>query len=109
MNRNISILLVTNWTDAGERGRVCLIFAGKALRDDKMCMSRIGIKEGDTMHAFYKNPPESTTNSNSGGSTSPSQNPTAEDDDDFDELARYFLPLAGSLLSMQFHILFCLL
>merc|ERR1711953_1409449 len=80
---------LTHWTDAGERGRVCLIFAGKALRDDKMCMSRIGIKEGDTMHAFYKNPPESTTNSNSGGSTSPSQNPTADDDDDFDELARY--------------------
>ena len=33
-----------NWADSSERQRVCLIYAGKALRDDKVKMSRIGLK-----------------------------------------------------------------
>ena len=67
-------------------------------------MRRIGLKEGDTMHAFYKNEPEPNNNRTENGS-SQSRNGAGEsrndqfDDDDFDELARYFLPLAGSLLS----------
>jgi hypothetical protein len=99
---------LTNWSDADERGRVCLIFAGKALRDDRIVMARIGIKEGDTMHAFYKN--NSTTESNSTSTNSDTTSATStqnnEDDEDFDELARYFLPLAGSLLIMTwFYVL----
>ena len=90
---------MSNWSNAEERDRVCLIFAGKALRDDTIRMSRIGLKEGDTMHAFYKNPPDPTTQSNRGQGQSSNQGQSFDDEDDFDELARYFLPLAGSLLS----------
>jgi hypothetical protein len=32
------------------------------LKDEKAKMSRIGVKDGDTMHGFYKTlPPETTT------------------------------------------------
>ena len=97
---------VSNWSNEDERKRVCLIYAGKALRDDKIQMRRIGLKEGDTMHAFYKNEPEPNNNRTENGS-SQTRNGAGDnrsdqfDDDDFDELARYFLPLAGSLLSMH--------
>ena len=52
------------------------------------------------MHAFYRSPENERTNNNpSSGASSNSQNvPPQPDGDDFDELARYFLPLAGSLL-----------
>lgn len=75
------------------------------MRDDKIQMRRIGLKEGDTMHAFYKNEPEPNNNRTENG-PSQTRNGAGDnrsdqfDDDDFDELARYFLPLAGSLLSM---------
>ena len=57
------------------------------------------------MHAFYKNEPEPNNNRTENG-PSQTRNGAGDnrsdqfDDDDFDELARYFLPLAGSLLSM---------
>lgn len=86
-----------------ERQRLCLIYAGNPLRDDSIKMSQVGLKEGDTMHGFYKSaPPESesagssTSNNNTGNSTFQSD----LEEDDFDELARYFLPLAGSLLGL---------
>jgi len=99
-----------NWTDTAERSRVCLIYAGKALRDDRVKMSRIGLKEGDTMHAFYRNVEERSNNngesSQSAPTSSSSSTPSSPDGDDFDELARYFLPLAGSLLVMTwFYVL----
>ena len=103
-------LSVSNWSNEDERKRVCLIYAGKALRDDKIQMRRIGLKEGDTMHAFYKNEPEPNNNRTENGSNQ-SRNGAGDnrsdqfDDDDFDELARYFLPLAGSLLSMHTYII----
>jgi len=102
---------LSNWSNEDERKRVCLIYAGKALRDDKIQMRRIGLKEGDTMHAFYKNEPEPNNNRTENGSNQ-TRNGAGEsrndqfDDDDFDELARYFLPLAGSLLIMTwFYVL----
>jgi len=99
-----------NWTETTERQRVCLIYAGKALRDDRVRMSRIGLKEGDTMHAFYRNVEERNNNQNgessSSQSTSTSATASTPEGDDFDELARYFLPLAGSLLVMTwFYVL----
>jgi len=96
-----------NWADTSERRRVCLIYAGKALRDDKVKMSRIGLKEGDTMHAFYRSPENERNNNPSSGASGNTQNvPPPPDGDDFDELARYFLPLAGSLLVMTwFYVL----
>merc|ERR1711953_433037 len=94
-----------NWTEPAERRRVCLIYAGKALRDDKIKMSRIGLKEGDTMHAFYRNVEEPSTNDND-ESTSEERGNNPPEGDEFDELARYFLPLAGSLLVMTwFYVL----
>lgn len=104
---------LSNWSNEDERKRVCLIYAGKALRDDKIQMRRIGLKEGDTMHAFYKNEPEQNNNRSENGSNSQTRNGSGGDsrndqfdDDDFDELARYFLPLAGSLLIMTwFYVL----
>merc|ERR1712227_624763 len=102
---------LSNWSNEDERKRVCLIYAGKALRDDKIQMRRIGLKEGDTMHAFYKNEPEPNNNRAENG-PSQARNGAGDnrsdqfDDDDFDELARYFLPLAGSLLIMTwFYVL----
>jgi len=100
-----------NWTDTTERNRVCLIYAGKALRDDRVKMSRIGLKEGDTMHAFYRNVEERNNNPNgesgpSSSTSTSSPSSSTPDGDDFDELARYFLPLAGSLLVMTwFYVL----
>jgi len=65
-------------------------------------MSRIGLKEGDTMHAFFRNVDNERNNNPSGarssGASSQSAPPPPSEGDDFDELARYFLPLAGSLL-----------
>ena len=79
-------------------------------------MSRIGLKgnfynfrrkiieifpEGDTMHAFFRNVENERNNNPSGrsnGASSQSAPPPPSEGDDFDELARYFLPLAGSLL-----------
>lgn len=98
-----------NWTNVEERQRLCLIYAGNPLRDDSIKMSQVGLKEGDTMHGFYKSaPPESesagssTSNNNTGNSTFQSD----LEEDDFDELARYFLPLAGSLLVMTWFYIF---
>ena len=51
------------------------------------------------MHAFYRSPENERNNNPSSGASNNSQNvPPQPDGDDFDELARYFLPLAGSLL-----------
>jgi len=96
------VRLVRNWTNVEERQRLCLIYAGNPLRDDSIKMSQVGLKEGDTMHGFYKSAPtdptagQSASNNNASGTF---QNDL--EDDDFDELARYFLPLAGSLLGKK--------
>ena len=90
-----------NWSNSDERNRLCLIYGGNPLRDDSVRMSRLGIKEGDTMHGFYKAPssePNSNQNSQNTSNNNGPQRHNEHDDDDFDELARYFLPLAGSLL-----------
>jgi len=98
-----------NWTNSDERNRLCLIYAGNPLRDDTVKMSRLGLKEGDTMHGFYKAP---TNDSNSSQNFADSANNNGQqrrnehDDDEFDELARYFLPLAGSLLVMTWFYIF---
>ena len=53
------------------------------------------------MHAFYRSPENERNNNPSSGASNNSQNvPPQPDGDDFDELARYFLPLAGSLLGL---------
>ena len=62
------------------------------------------------MHAFYRNVEERNNNQNgessSSQSTSTSATASTPEGDDFDELARYFLPLAGSLLVMTwFYVL----
>ena len=62
------------------------------------------------MHAFYRNVEERSNNNGESSSqsapTSSSSTPPNPDGDDFDELARYFLPLAGSLLVMTwFYVL----
>lgn len=64
-------------------------------------MSRLGLKEGDTMHGFYKAPTNDSNSSQNFGDSANNngqQRRNEHDDDEFDELARYFLPLAGSLL-----------
>ena len=54
------------------------------------------------MHAFFRNVYNERNNNpssaRSNGSSSQSAPPPPSEGDDFDELARYFLPLAGSLL-----------
>lgn len=98
-----------NWTNVEERQRLCLIYGGNPLRDDSIKMSQVGLKEGDTMHGFYKSAP---TEQPAGGGQSTSNNNSSQtfqndlEDDDFDELARYFLPLAGSLLVMTWFYIF---
>ena len=84
-----------------ERTRLCLIYGGNPLRDDSIKMSQVGLKEGDTMHGFYKTGPanpEAGSNETNNNSSQGFGNSGDTEDDDFDELARYFLPLAGSLL-----------
>ena len=61
------------------------------------------------MHAFYRNVEERSNNNGESSQSAPSASsstPSSPDGDDFDELARYFLPLAGSLLVMTwFYVL----
>jgi len=97
-----------NWSNIEERKRLCLIYGGNPLRDDSMKMSRIGLKEGDTMHGFFKAEAaaQSNTGDNQAGANNNAPSHSDYEDDDFDELARYFLPLAGSLLVMTWFYVF---
>ena len=69
-------------------------------------MSRIGVKDGDTMHGFYKTlPPEPSSeerNNNASSSTSHPRtgqhSPQLDEDDFFDEISRWFVPAIGGIL-----------
>lgn len=97
-----------NIEDSTERGRLCLIFGGMPLKDEKAKMSRIGVKDGDTMHGFYKtlppepNPEERNNNASSSYShpRTGQHSPQLDEDDFFDEISRWFVPAIGGILGV---------
>jgi len=97
-----------NIEDSTERRRLCLIFGGMPLKDEKAKMSRIGVKDGDTMHGFFRTqPPEPSPeerNNNERTDSSHSRtgqySPQLHEDDFFDEISRWFVPAIGGILGV---------
>lgn len=97
-----------NIEDSTERKRLCLIFGGMPLKDEKAKMSRIGVKDGDTMHGFYKTlppepSPEERNNNASSSATHPrtgQHSPQLDEDEFFDEISRWFVPAIGGILGV---------
>ena len=72
-------------------------------------MSKIGVKDGDTMHGFYKTlPPEPSpeeSNNNAGTSAHPrtgQHSPQLDEEDFFDDITRWFVPAIGAILGKHF-------
>ena len=105
-----------NIEDSTERRRLCLIFGGMPLKDEKAKMSRIGVKDGDTMHGFFRTqPPEPSPeerNNNARTDSSHSRtgqySPQLHEDDFFDEISRWFVPAIGGILGLLSLFIFVL-
>ena len=97
-----------NIEDSTERRRLCLIFGGMPLKDDKAKMSRIGVKDGDTMHGFSKtlppepSPEERNNNTNRSGAhpRTGQHSPQLEEEDFFDNITRWLVPALGGILGL---------